>query len=62
MFEKEIDSIVGKMVEDGFAQVVSKKVRKHGSSHKLRIVTEPDEGVSKSKKSHHVRSSSRRNL
>lgn len=53
---------MGKMVEDGFAQVVSKKVRKHGSSHKLRIVTEPDEGVSKSKKSHHVRSSSRRNL
>ena len=50
IFQKEIDSIVGKMVEEGFAQVVTKKVRKHGSSHKLRIVTEPDEKLDKSKK------------
>lgn len=38
------------MVEEGFAQVVTKKVRKHGSSHKLRIVTEPDEKLDKIKK------------
>ena len=50
------------MVEEGYAQVVTKKMRKHGSSHKLRIVTEPNEEVSKSHKNQHVRSKSRKNL
>lgn len=48
-FEKEIDSIVGHMVDEGFAKVVSKKIRRHGSTHKLRIVTEPIEEKSLSK-------------
>lgn len=52
-FEKEIDTIVGHMVEGGFAQVVSKKVRKHGSTHKLRIVTEAPEPKDKSNSKAH---------